>query len=71
MASDDRSLPALPEWMLHRLREARHGAAWPTSYATVLSRLQRGQPAATGDRRRRARALPGEPWRGRVLDLEG
>jgi hypothetical protein len=72
MALDDRTLPLVPEWLIECVRAVRPaGGERPASYAPVLSRLQRGQPAATGDRRRRARVLPGEKVRGRVVDLEG
>jgi hypothetical protein len=41
----------------------------PASYAPIVSRFRRGLPADPPDRRARPR-LPGEPWRGRLIDSQ-
>jgi hypothetical protein len=41
----------------------------PISYAPTVPRIRRDLPAAPADRRRRARPA-GQPWRGRLIDLE-
>ncbi|MEK0084568.1 hypothetical protein [Benzoatithermus flavus] len=71
MAPTHDPLSVLPQWLIDRLLAGRFATMRPTSYAPVLTRLQRGLPAMGGDRRRRPRILSGEAWRGRVLDLEG
>ena len=67
MAEDDPG-PLHPDGLVERL----DGRVWhplqPVSYAPAVARPHRGLSAAPADRRARAR-LPGEPWRGRLIDL--
>ena len=45
-------------------------AGWAAaSYAPLMPRLRRRLPAAAAERRARAR-LDGQPWRGRLVDLQ-
>jgi hypothetical protein len=67
MVEDDAG-PCHPDGLVERL----DGRAWlplrPVSYAPAVVRLRRGLPAAPAERRAQPR-LPGEPWRGRLIDL--
>ncbi len=57
-----------PDGLVERLPAAR---PWPrpTSYAPVLPRLARGEPALPSERRARPRVIGG--LRGRLVDLIG
>ncbi len=65
---DEDGAPPRPGGMAERLRLARR---WfhPTSYAPVLPRLTRGEPALATERRARPR-VAGSP-RGVLVDLVG
>lgn len=67
MAKDNEPLLIRPDGRVEPLRGVQHCRPFAEGYAPVLPRLQRGEPAAPADRRRRARA-PGEPWRGLRID---
>jgi hypothetical protein len=66
MTRYDDATPIRPDGLVERLDGS--GIVYPpTSYAPAVARLRRGLPAAPPDRRTRPR-LPGEPWRGRLID---
>jgi hypothetical protein len=65
MSGDD---PTPPSGHVERQRGAR-GVDRPVSYAPAVARLRRGLPALPEDRRRGGRP-GGQPWRGRLVDLE-
>ncbi len=58
-----------PGGMVERLPAGRPWWSRPTSYAPVLPRLARGEPALPSERRARPRAVGG--LRGRLVDLIG
>jgi hypothetical protein len=60
--------PRPPDGQIERgAATARRPAA--ASYAPLVPRLRRRLPAAASERRARAR-LDGQPWRGRLIDLQ-
>ncbi len=67
MTRDDDPTLIRPDGQVERLG-GRHLDP-PASYAPAVARLRRGLPADPPDRRARPR-LPGEPWRGRLIDSE-
>jgi hypothetical protein len=64
--SEDEATP--PSGHVQRHRDGRSGDR-PASYAAAVPRFRRDLPATPRDRRRRPRP-PGQPWRGRLIDLE-
>jgi hypothetical protein len=67
-ADDDLVSPSRPDGLVERLPATR---PWrrPASYAPLVPRLARGEPAARPDRRSRPRL--GNEVRGRLIDLLG
>jgi hypothetical protein len=65
-ADHDLLAPGRPDGLIERLPATR---AWhpPASYAPLVPRLARGEPALPSDRRRRPRL--GDGARGRLFDL--
>jgi hypothetical protein len=64
---DDHTAPR-PDGQVER-SDRRPGPTQPASYAPAVPRLCRRLPAVPVERREAVR-LQGEPWRGRLVDLE-